>query len=100
MRVGSASHTVHINCVQAGGTYLLPRASSTTRETRLPATCRRRSRSRGLRTNHADRTPLDAFPAAQYVASLAMARVTRYIPPVCLRPFDALSAHGNVAARR
>src|SRR5688572_31212019 len=31
------------------------------RERRLPVTRRRRSSSQGLRTNHADRTPSDAF---------------------------------------
>jgi len=97
---GSASHLARTNNVQLGGTHLLPRASSTTRETHLSAKCRRRSGSHRLRTNHADRRPLDAFPATQYVASLAMARVTRCVPPACMHPFYTLSAHGNVSAWR
>jgi hypothetical protein len=50
-----------------------------------------------LRTSHADLTPFDAFPAARYVASLAM------VASACLSyPRDgvplALSAHGKVTA--
>ena len=42
---GSASHLAPSDRCRAGETRLLPRTSSTTRETHLSATCRRRSRS-------------------------------------------------------
>ena len=63
---GSASHLASsVAPLPAGETGLLPRASSTTRETHLPARCRRRSKSPCLRCRHADLTPPDAFPAAR-----------------------------------
>ena len=71
---GSASHLRHDELSSAGETGFLPRTSSTTRETHLPARYRRRSRNPLLRCRHADPTPPDAFPAARCVASLAMVR--------------------------
>ncbi len=92
---GSASHFARRGARSTGETRFLPRASSTTRETHLPAKCRRRSRSPFRRCRHADLTPPDAFPAAPRVASLAMARFRKPVSPVDRARVQSLSAHGN-----
>ena len=93
---GSASHLASArDARRTGEPGFLPRANSTTRETHLPARCRRRSRSPFLRCRHADLTPSDTFPAVPRVASLAMAPVRNPVSSVGGAHVRALSAHGN-----
>ncbi len=92
---GSASHLAICDSRPAGETGFLPRASSTTRETHLPARCRRRSKSPLFAmATRIPRLPM-RFRAAPSVASLAMARSRKPVSPAATARVRSLSAHGN-----